>query len=581
MNDEQLYKNRHSLSHIMTMAVLEIYPDAGLGVGPVIEDGFYQDYDLHEQISDETLPKIEKRMREIIKSNISFIPHDVDPQVAIEQYKSDPYKTELIEDLVKAGEKTVIFYKSDWFENLCEGPHVATSSEIDLESFKLTKIAGAYWRGNEKNKMLSRIYGIAFEDKAKLDAHLKMLEEAEKRDHRKIGQELDLYATSDLVGAGLPLFTPKGTVLRKVLEDLIWKIMKPYGYDRVTIPHIAKSDLYKVSGHWDKFADDIFHVKSQKTEQEFVLKPMNCPHHTQIYASRQRSYRDLPIRYSEVTAVYRDENTGQLAGLSRVRSITQDDAHVFCTIDQVKQEAKNLYDIVQKFYAAFDMPLKVWLSKRDPNNPEKYLGSDEVWEKSEGILKELLDEIGLEYKAVEGEAAFYGPKIDFMAQDAIGREWQLATIQLDFNLPERFELEYIDSDGEKKRPVMLHRAILGAVERFLAVIIEHYAGAFPFWLAPVQIKVVAVSKDYIEYAHSIAKELEAVDIRVEVDDSDEKVGKKIRDAAMMKIPWTIVVGEKEVNGGDFKINVFGQEENLIIKKEELVQKAIQIGQLPV
>ena len=564
----------------MTMAVLELYPNAGLGVGPVIDDGFYQDYDLPVAISEDLFEKIEKRMCEIIKQDVLFEQHDMDFEEALSAYKDDPYKTELIKDLQAHGEKNVSFYKSDWFENLCKGPHVAKTSEIDPESFKLTKVAGAYWRGDEKNKMLTRIYGVAFANKQELDAHLTMLEEAVKRDHRKLGKELGLFTFSPLVGSGLPLFTAKGTELRRLLGDFVWHLMKPYGYERVWIPHLAKSDLYKVSGHWDKFADDIFHVRSKKTDDEFVLKPMNCPHHTQIFASEPRSYRDLPIRMSEITTVYRDENTGQLQGLSRVRSITQDDAHIFCTMDQVKQEALGIHDIITKFYQAFDMPLRVRLSMHDPENMSKYLGSNELWDQAVETLCSLLVELGKEYEEGIGEAAFYGPKIDFIATDAIGREWQLATIQLDFNLPERFELEYIDTDGQKKRPVMVHRAISGSIERFISVLIEHYSGAFPFWLSPEQIRMATVNEEHVEAAKKILFELTEVGVRATLDSSNEKVGKKIRSAAMSKIPWTIVIGQKEVDGGDFKVNVFGQDEDRVIKASELIETAKQESQFP-
>jgi threonyl-tRNA synthetase len=580
MTEDQLFKNRHSLSHIMTMAVLELYPDAGLGVGPVIENGFYQDYDLPEPISEEIFKDIEKRMRKIINKDVAFEQHDVDFESALKEYKDDPYKVELITELKERGEESVSFYKSGDFENLCKGPHVAQAKEIDPTSFKLMSVAGAYWRGDEKNKMLTRIYGVAFENKPKLKEHLMMLQEAKKRDHRKLGQELDLFAFSELVGPGLPLFTPRGTVIRERLSEFVWRLMKPHGYSRVTIPHMAKAELYKTSGHWDKFADDIFHISSKKTDQAFVMKPMNCPHHTQIFASKMRSYRDLPLRFSEVTAVYRDENTGQLQGLSRVRSITQDDAHVFCRLDQVQEESQKIYEIITKFYAAFDMPLKINLSAHDPAKPDKYLGGKEVWEKSEGLLKGLLEDIGEEYEVAVGDAAFYGPKIDFIATDAIGREWQLATIQLDFNLPERFELEYIDENNERVRPVMIHRAISGSLERFMAVMIEHYAGAFPLWLAPEQIRIVPVSDEFVGFAQELRVKLEAEDLRVELDDSNEGVGKKIRSAAMMKVPWTIVVGEKEVAGGDFNVNVFGQEEDMIIPVGDIITRAVDASKLP-
>lgn len=581
MTEEQLYKNRHSLCHLMSMAVLEIYPNAGLGVGPAIEDGFYQDYDLPEHISEEIFVKLEKRIKEMIKQDIKFIQHDVDFEKALTEYRHDPYKTELIMELQKAGEKKMSFYKSDWFENLCLGPHVDSTKEIDPDSFKLTKVAGSYWRGDEKNKMLTRIYGLAFENKEILDKYLVMQDEAKKRDHRILGQELDLFAFSDLVGPGLPLFTPRGTVIREQLTNFVWCLMKPYGYARVTIPHMAKSDLYKTSGHWDKFADDIFKITSDKTDTVFVMKPMNCPHHTQIYASRMRSYRDLPLRFSEVTAVYRDENTGQLQGLSRVRSITQDDAHVFCRMDQVKKEVLALYDIIMKFYKAFEMPLRIRLSIHDENKMEKYLGGKEVWEKSVGILTDVLKELDREYQIGVGEAAFYGPKIDFIATDAIGREWQLATVQLDFNLPERFALEYVDENNNRQRPVMIHRAIMGAVERFMAVMIEHYAGAFPMWLAPEQIRIAPVGEDFVTFAKDLQKKLIDAGLRVEVDDSGETVGKKIRAAAKMKVPWIIVVGAKETAGEDFVVNLFGKDDDLKISQTEIVKKALDAARIPV
>ncbi|MDA1024700.1 MAG: threonine--tRNA ligase, partial [bacterium] len=450
-----------------------------------------------------------------------------------------------------------------------------------LKNFKLLSIAGAYWRGDENNPMLTRIYGTCFESQEELDAYLTMMEEAKKRDHRKLGQELDLFTHSELVGSGLPLFTPRGTIVREQLSAFVWELMKPHGYSRVHIPHMAKSDLYKTSGHWDKFMDDIFHIRSKKTDQDFVMKPMNCPHHTQIYAARMRSYRDLPLRYSEVTSVYRDENTGQLQGLSRVRSITQDDAHVFCRMDQVKQEALAMYDIITRFYAAFNMSLRIRLSTSDPDAPEKYLGGEEVWDNAVGTLKEILQELEKDYEIGVGEAAFYGPKLDFIAKYAIGRDWQLATIQLDFNLPERFALEYIDENNEKVRPVMLHRAILGSIERFMAVLIEHYAGAFPMWLAPEQVRLVPVSDDFVDLARTIETKLRERDIRVSVDASKEGVGKKIRNSAMMKTPWTIVIGEKEAGGGDYQVNIFGQDEDRTISQGDLVDAVLDAAKLPV
>ncbi len=597
MNEEQLHAMRHTTAHVLAAAVKRLYPETKFGVGPVIENGFFYDISLPEPLSKERLPKIEKTMKRIIQEAHSMVSEEMPIEAAIKLFESEdqPFKVELLNDLKEKGTTKLnaeemqdvdpdnagiaTVYRTGEFVDLCRGPHLETVKEIGV--FKLTKVSGAYWRGDqERNEQMQRIYGVAFAAQEDLDAHLHMLEEAAKRDHRKLGKELDLFAFSDLVGPGLPLFTPRGTVMREQLTNFVWELMKPYGYTRVHIPHMAKDDLYKTSGHWDKFEDDIFHIKSKKTEQGFVMKPMNCPHHTQIFASRMRSYRDLPLRYSEVTAVYRDENTGQLQGLSRVRSITQDDAHVFCRMDQVKEEALAIYDIITKFYAAFDMPLSIRLSMHDENEPEKYLGGAEVWDKSVGTLRDLLKDLGKDFEEVPGEAAFYGPKIDFIAKDAIGREWQLATIQLDFNLPERFELEYVNAEGERERPVMIHRAILGSVERFMAVLIEHYAGAFPMWLAPEQIRFATVSEEFSDFARDLAKRLIAAGVRVEVDDSNEKVGKKIRMAAMQKVPWTIVIGEQEANGGDFNANVFGRDEDEHIPADKIVELSVEAGKMP-
>lgn len=579
MNAEQLEHRRHSLAHLLAAAVMELWPDTKRTIGPAIDDGFYYDFEFSKPITEEDLPKIEEKMKSILPAWDKFDREDVSVEQAKQAFADNPFKLELINQFSGEGQ-SLTFYKSGSFSDLCRGGHDEGLSHVDQESFKLSKVAGAYWRGDEKNPMLTRIYGLAFETKAELDAHLAMLEEAKKRDHRKLGAELELFAYSPLVGSGLPMFTPRGTAMRESLTGFVTALMKPHKYSRVWIPHIAKSDLYKTSGHWDKFADDIFHVSSKKTDDQFVLKPMNCPHHTQIYASKMRSYRDLPLRFAEATTVYRDENTGQLAGLTRVRSITQDDAHVFARPDQVKEEVLKIYDIITKFYAAFGMPLRIRLSVDDPEHPEKYLGGAEVWTTAVSSLKELLEGLGKEYELGVGEAAFYGPKIDFIATDAIGRDWQLATVQLDFNLPERFGLEFHDADGQIKRPVMIHRAILGSVERFLGVLIEHYAGAFPFWLAPAQVRIATVSEAFIPFATTILDQLTDAGIRAELDDSNEKVGKKIREAATMKVPWTIVIGQKEVDGGDFKVNVFGQTEDDMIAASELVAKAVEASKFP-
>lgn len=580
MTQDQLEHRRHSLAHLLAAAVMELWPDTKRTIGPAIDDGFYYDFEFSKQITEEDLPKIEEKMKSILPSWDKFDREDVSTEQAKQVFADNPFKLELINQFSGEGQ-SLTFYKSGSFFDLCRGGHDEGLSHVDPESFKLSKVAGAYWRGDEKNPMLTRIYGLAFETKAELEAHLAMLEEAKKRDHRKLGAELELFAYSPLVGTGLPMFTPRGTAMREALTGFVTALMKPHKYSRVWIPHIAKSELYKTSGHWDKFADDIFHVTSKKTDDQFVLKPMNCPHHTQIYASKMRSYRDLPLRFAEATTVYRDENTGQLAGLTRVRSITQDDAHVFARPDQVKEEVLKIYDIITKFYAAFGMPLRIRLSVDDPEHPEKYLGGAEVWTKAVAALKDMLTELGRDFELGIGEAAFYGPKIDFIATDAIGRDWQLATVQLDFNLPERFELEFHDADGQIKRPVMIHRAILGSVERFMGVLIEHYAGAFPFWLAPAQVRVATVSEAFIPFATTILDQLTDAGIRAELDDSNEKVGKKIRDAATMKVPWTIVIGQKEVDGGDFKVNVFGQTEDIMIAASELVAKATEASRFPI
>ncbi|MBH41383.1 MAG: threonine--tRNA ligase [Candidatus Magasanikbacteria bacterium] len=573
MDQQKIENIRHSLSHIMTMAVLELYPNAGLGVGPVIENGFYQDYDLPEKISEDVLSKLEQRMKELIKEGIAFEQYSMDVEKALDFYKDDEYKTALITDLQKEGETEVSFYKSGNFENLCKGPHVATTKEIDRRAFALTKIAGAYWRGDEKNKMLTRIYGVAFENKEALKNYLAMVEEAKKRDHRKLGKELDLFTFSDLVGPGLPLFTPKGTIIRNQLQQALLDAGKEYGMQPVSIPHIAKRALYETSGHADKFGDELIRVVSHY--DEFVMKPVNCPHHTQIYASRPRSYRDLPLRYMESTIQYRDEKPGEIGGLTRVRAITCDDGHTFCTVEQIKEEVVNLCKIIETFYTGLGLYGKHWvsLSVRDSKNPDGYIGKTEDWDMAESMLEEMAKELVLDAKRVEGEAAIYGPKIDFMFEDSLGREWQLATVQLDFNMPKRFGLVYTDKDGKEATPVMIHRAILGSYERFMAVLIEHFAGAFPLWLSPVQVHIVPVSTEkHLAGAKDLAKELRDAGVRTEVDEADETVGKKIRKAATQKAPYILVVGEKELAGEDLCIRKRGTEEQETLSKNVFIEK---------
>lgn len=570
---------RHSTAHLMAAAVTQLFPETKLGVGPAIEHGFFYDLALPRALTPQDLLKIEKRMREIISRKEPYVREDmpIDQAITLFAEMGQTFKVELLKSLKEKGTTkvrpeesgdvdaahpdTVSVYRTGKFLDLCRGPHVDTTK--DLGVFKLTKIAGAYWRGDEKNPQLTRVYGLVFATQEELDAHLHMLEEAERRDHRKLGAELDLICFSPLVGSGLPLFTPRGALLRRSLEDFVFSLQTKYGFERVWIPHITKSDLYKTSGHWDKFEDDLFHVTSKKSDEEFVLKPMNCPHHTQIFASRPRSYRDLPIRYAENTTVYRDENTGQLAGLTRVRCITQDDAHIFCTMEQAKKEIQNVYQVIKTFYKGFGMPLRIRLSVRDPQHPEKYLGGDSAWQEAEKALVDILEGYKLAYTVGEGEAAFYGPKLDFIAKDAIGREWQLATVQIDFNQPERFGLEYTDADGTKKRPVMIHRAILGSIERFLGILIEHYAGAFPVWLAPVQVAVVPVGKTHVRAGMKLEKMLKDAGIRAECDAANESVGYKIRKAEKAKVPYMLVVGDKEKSLKKLTVRVRGSQKQSI------------------
>ena len=560
------------MSHLMTMAILEIYPKAGLGVGPIIENGFYQDYDLKTPITPEMLPKIEARMRELIKEDIKFEQHDMTFAKALAFYKKDKFKTELIKDLKKKGEKKVSFFKSGKFDNLCAGPHVKSTKEINPNAFKLTKVAGAYWKGEEKNKMLTRIYGLAFNTEKELQDYVKMQEEAEKRDHRKLGEKLKLFTISDLVGAGLPLLQPKGMILRKEIEDYLWDLHKNKGYSRVWTPHITKKGLYETSGHAAKFGEELFRVKGG--DEEFFMKPMNCPHHMQIFADNQFSYRDMPVRYFEPATVYRYEKAGQLSGLTRVRAITQDDGHLFCRVSQISEEVSTIVGIVKEFYTTMNMMDGYWVRLSVRGEDKKmYIGSDEAWKKAESALEETAKQNKLNYKRIEGEAAFYGPKLDFMFKDAIGREWQLATIQCDFNLPERFNLSFVNEKGEDERPVVIHRAISGSLERFMGVMIEHFAGAFPVWLAPVQVAVIPISEKHDEYAKDIAVKLKSENIRVELKNENETLGKKIREAEMQKIPYLLIVGDKEVEAKTVSVRERG-------KGDARLDSARQAGAMP-
>lgn len=571
MSDDNTENIRHSLAHLLAAAVMELWPDTKRTIGPAIDNGFYFDFDFAKPISEEDLPKIEKKMREILPTWDKFEKHMLSAEEAKKEYPGNEYKHELIDEFTQGGEK-VSFYKSGDYWDLCRGGHVDSMKEIDPKSFRLERIAGAYWRGDEKNKMLTRIYGLAFNTKADLDAHLKMLEEAKKRDHKKLGVDLDLFLFSDLVGPGLPLWTPKGTVLRNLLDDFVWQLRKAKGYERVEIPHITKKELYEKSGHWDKFKDDLFRIKTREGH-EFAMKPMNCPHHTQIYARRQWSYRELPQRYANTTTCYRDEQTGELSGLSRVRAFTQDDAHVFCRTAQIKEEFLKVWDIVQEFYSAIGFDLRVRLSIHDPGQPDKYLGDKDLWARAEGILREIVTEKGVDWFEGLGEAAFYGPKLDFMGKDAIGREWQVATIQIDMNQPERFDLTCVNEKGEKERIVMIHAAIMGSIDRFLSILIEHLAGVFPLWLAPVQAVVIPISDKHSAYADKVAGVLRDADMRVEVSPAEESLGKRIRGAELQKIPYALIVGDKEEQADAVSVRRHRGEEEKDVKTQAFLERA--------
>jgi len=543
--NEKLHNLRHSLAHLMAAAVMEIYPDTKTTIGPVIENGFYYDFDLKSPVSDKDLPRIEKKMREILKTWEKFTHEEKTQKEALKYFENNEYKKELINEIKDKDEK-ITFYTCGKFTDLCRGGHLENpAKEIKADSFKLDRIAGAYWRGDEKNKMLTRIYGLAFETKEELENYLKMREEAEKRDHKKLGKELKLFTISELVGKGLPMLLPKGNIIKNELEKFIYAKKESLGYSFVTIPHIAKKELYIKSGHMGKY-DAMMPIMKDENGDEFVMKAMNCPHHFEIYNSEPHSYKDLPLRVAENTTVYRNEKSGELSGLLRVKNITQDDTHHFVTQDQIKPEIEMIFILMREIYEIFGFSkYKVEISVRDPKNKKLYFGEDKVWQKAESILEEMVKKWGVPFEIKEGEAAFYGPKIDIKVRDSIGREWQLTTIQLDFNQPENFEMDYIGEDGKKHRVVVLHVAILGSFERFMGVLIEHYAGAFPLWLSPVQVKILPISEKQLDYAEKVYKELKDSVIRVELDSSNESLGKKIRNAKMEKIPYLIVIGNKE------------------------------------
>lgn len=583
-DEQNVMKMRHTLSHVLAAALVEMYPGVQFGVGPATATGFYYDIDLSEvkdaegnvmKITDADLPKIQKKMYSIINKKFDLVYSEKSREEALAWAKENhqKYKVELIEDL--PGSEIISFYQLGDFTDLCKGPHVENTGKVG--AFKLIKVAGAYWRGDEKREMLTRIYGVAFETEEELKEYLQRLEEAKARDHRKLGKELDLFSFSELVGAGLPLFSPRGTVLRDVLTNYSLSLRAKHGFERVWTPHITKLDLYKASGHYAKFGAELFLVHSQVNGEEFALKPMNCPHHAQIFASRPRTYKEMPVRYMESTTDYRDEKSGELGGLSRVRSLTQDDTHVFCRKEQIKAEIQNLVGIVRELYTVVGMSkLRARLSYR--NDEDKYLGDKSLWEMAQAQIKEAAIENGLDYFEMEGEAAFYGPKIDFMAEDAIGREHQVATIQLDFVQPERFELSFVNENGEKERPVMVHHATLGSIERFMSVFIEHTSGWFPFWCAPEQVRILTVNDQVLDYVEKIKQILSEVtletplkhnDLRFTADVSDESLGKKIKRAVSMKTPVLLIVGERDKENGT--VSVREKDAEKTVKLTELAE----------
>ncbi|MFW0871204.1 MAG: threonine--tRNA ligase [Patescibacteria group bacterium] len=579
MEHDKLYKIRHSLAHLLAMATIDTYPQAKLAIGPVIENGFYYDIDFgDEKIGEEHLKELQKKMKKMASQSLPFTQVDMSELEAREYFKDNEYKLELINEIIARDDLLTFYRTGDTFIDLCAGGHIDNTSEISTDAFRLERVAGAYWRGDENKPMLTRIYGVAFESKESLASYDEMMREAKKRDHRKLGRELDLFTFSDMVGAGLPLFTPRGTLLRNGIINRIWDIQKQYGWEYITTPHITKQALYETSGHWEKFGDELFKVTG-KSDAQFVMKPMNCPHHTQIFASQARSYRDLPIRYAENGVVYRDEQAGELLGLSRVRAITQDDGHCFCTPEQVEQEVSNIISIIRDFYNGIGMledgNYWVSLSVHDPANPEKYMiREDGLFLEAEKILESIAKKEKLPYKRIEGEAAFYGPKLDFQFRDAIGREWQLGTVQLDFSLPERFKLEYTDADGEHKRPVMIHRAIAGALERFLSVYIEHTAGAFPFWLAPIQVVVIPVNTEaHGKKAQEVATALKEAGFRAEYNNNEKvSMGKQVREAKEQKYPYWIIIGDKDIEQNVLTLESRDSSDHQELTLEQVIEK---------
>jgi len=565
---------RHSAAHVLAAAVLEMFPEAKFGIGPAIENGFYYDFELPRTLIPEDLPLLEEKMKEIIKANHPLEKQEISVDNARQHFEKlgQNYKVELINDLESAGEKKVSVYKFDSFVDLCSGPHIESSGKINPKAFALTKISGAYWKGDAEKAQLQRIYGVVFENEKELKEYKIQQEEAAKRDHRKLGKELDLFVFSDLVGPGLPLYTNKGAFIRREIIKYCNELQGAIGYREVWTPNMNRAELFKISGHYEKYKEDMFKVISNHTKEEYFLKPMNCPQHTQIFASKMRSYKDLPIRIADFANLYRDEKPGELLGLARLRCFCQDDGHCFCSEDQIKSEFLAVLSVIKKAMKTFGMQYAIRLSLWDPKNSEKYLGEPAIWESSQKLLEEILKENKIEYTSAIGEAAIYGPKMDLIAKDSLGREWQLSTIQLDFIMPVRFGLNYIDSDGKQKTPVMIHRAIIGSPERFMGVLIEHYAGAFPLWLSPVQVTIIPVSEKFSDYAEEVKTKLLEKNIRVEMNDKGESLGKRISETERQKIPYILVVGEREVAEKSVNVRTRAVKNQQTLSVDKFIEK---------
>ncbi|HOX96552.1 MAG TPA: threonine--tRNA ligase [Candidatus Woesebacteria bacterium] len=581
MEETKLHALRHSAEHILTQAMEKIWPGQIIkAMGPAIDTGFYFDFDTTNgfKVTENDFPKIEKEMKKIVQLNLPFEKHIVTAEKAREMFADNPYKQEWIDKAEKDGEEIFVYWTGDpgkggSFVDVCAGPHVAKT--IEVKAFKLLSIAGAYWHGDEKNKMLTRIYGTAFETQKELDNYVSLLEEAKKRDHRKLGKEMDLFSFSDLIGSGLPLYSPKGAFIRRTLNNFVEEMQIAEGYTQVWTPQIAKAELFKTSGHYDKYKDSMFRVVSNYSDEEMFLKPMNCPQHTQIFAAQARSYRDLPLRLTDFAMLYRDEKPGELSGLARARAFSQDDCHIFCREDQVDDEIDMALQMTKKIMATFGFKYKYRLSTRDPQHPEKYLGDPKVWNKVEKWAEIIMERNQIEYFQGPGEAAFYAPKMDLIATDALGREWQLSTVQIDFVMPERFGLVYTDQDGTQKHPVMLHRAIIGSAERMMMILIEHFGGAFPTWLSPVQVAVLPISEKTMEYSAEVAEKLQKQGIRVELNTDADSLGKKIRNAEASKVPYMLIIGEKEAEAKEVSVRQRGQKDLGTMKVSDFAEKVIK------